>query len=66
MTSLNSLPSNWFVVASSKVRQYHAGHSLGGALALLAAYDIKEKFKFQHLSVHTFGAPRVGNHAFAR
>ena len=43
-----------------------AGHSLGGALAILAAYDIKTTFKFQRLSVHTFGAPRPGNHAFAR
>ena len=42
------------------------GHSLGGALAILAAYDIKSTFRFQRLSVHTFGAPRPGNHAFAR
>ena len=51
---------------SREAQQPGAGHSLGGALALLAAYDIKETFKFQRLSVHTFGAPRVGNHAFAR
>ena len=35
-------------------------------MALLAAYDIKSTFKFQRLSVFTFGAPRPGNHAFAR
>lgn len=43
-----------------------AGHSLGGALSMLAAYDIKSAFSFQRLSVHTFGAPRPGNHAFAQ
>lgn len=46
-----------------------AGHSLGGALATLAAYDIQAACKClpkKSLSVYTFGAPRVGNHAFAR
>lgn len=43
-----------------------AGHSLGGALATLAAYDIQAAFGFRHLQVYTYGAPRTGNHAFAR
>jgi hypothetical protein len=45
------------------------GHSLGGALATLAAFDIQEACKTlpqMSLSIYTFGAPRVGNHAFAR
>lgn len=46
-----------------------AGHSLGGALATLAAYDLKgvaRKLNLEvEISVYTFGAPRVGNHAFA-
>ena len=45
------------------------GHSLGGALAKLAAYDIAVAARDLPIKVHvanyTFGAPRVGNHAFA-
>ena len=45
------------------------GHSLGGALAQLAAHDIATAGAKQGLTVsvgcYTFGAPRVGNHAFA-
>ncbi len=44
----------------------HAGHSLGGALATLAAFDIRTAFGFKDLQVYTYGAPRTGNHAFAR
>lgn len=47
-------------------RVMHAGHSLGGALATLAAYDIQTAFGFKDLQVYTYGAPRTGNHAFAR
>jgi hypothetical protein len=36
------------------------GHSLGGALALLAAWLFKQKFVAVH-QVYTFGAPMVGN-----
>ena len=43
---------------------YITGHSLGGALATLSAPDIKEIYGGVHL-VHTFGEPRVGNHAFS-
>ena len=44
------------------------GHSLGGALANLAAADIREKFpEFRKpMKLFTFGAPRVGNQQFAR
>ena len=43
------------------------GHSLGGALATLAAYDIRRELNVPPCSVvcYTFGAPRVGNYAFA-
>jgi len=48
-----------------------AGHSLGGALAKLAAYDIQKKLvevgRFTvDVACYSFGAPRVGNHAFAQ
>ncbi len=47
----------------------HAGHSLGGALATLAALDARracpDATKLD-ISCYTFGAPRTGNHAFAR
>lgn len=42
------------------------GHSLGGALAHLAAYDITKAFPGATVRVYTFGSPRVGNHAFAK
>ena len=48
-----------------------AGHSLGGALAAMCAYDLMAraspvKLRWDQVSVYTFGAPRVGNLSFAR
>lgn len=40
------------------------GHSLGGALALLNAYEAASTIKGIPISVISFGAPRVGNIAF--
>lgn len=42
-----------------------AGHSLGGALALLAAWRFQQNFLPVH-AVITFGAPMVGNEATAQ
>ena len=42
-----------------------AGHSLGGALATLAAIDIRRHLQLTNIHVVTFGAPRTGNRAFA-
>ncbi len=48
----------------------HAGHSLGGALAQLAAYDLATAIRASGLDVrlacYTCGAPRLGNTSFAR
>ena len=41
------------------------GHSLGGALALLASHAIQEVHHLDNLACYTFGAPRPGNKAFA-
>ncbi|GMH44780.1 hypothetical protein BSKO_12732 [Bryopsis sp. KO-2023] len=44
------------------------GHSLGGAVAVLASYDIVKYcgVESDSISCYTFGAPRVGNHAFVK
>ncbi|KAF0707836.1 Aste57867_6525 [Aphanomyces stellatus] len=41
------------------------GHSLGGALATIAAFDASRTFK-THVTMYNYGSPRVGNHAFAK
>lgn len=49
---------------------YVTGHSLGGSLANLAAYDIARALEhcphMTRIICYTFGSPRTGNHAFAR
>ncbi|XP_072958544.1 phospholipase A1-Igamma1, chloroplastic [Typha angustifolia] len=48
-----------------KVSLTITGHSLGGALALLNAYEAASSIPDLPVSVISFGAPRVGNEAFA-
>ncbi|PPT07826.1 Lipase family protein [Geitlerinema sp. FC II] len=47
---------------------YFTGHSLGGALAVLAAIDIAESFSDRRarLRAYTYGTPRVGDPIFAK
>ncbi|KXJ95546.1 Alpha/Beta hydrolase protein [Microdochium bolleyi] len=42
------------------------GHSLGGAVAALAALEIKVILGWENVVVTTFGEPRVGNRGFVR
>jgi len=42
------------------------GHSLGGALATLCGASVKNQLPDLHVSVYTFGSPRVGNRLFAK
>lgn len=44
---------------------YVLGHSMGGALAHLAALDLKIMYHLQDVKVYTFGSPRVGNSVFS-
>jgi hypothetical protein len=56
-------PMSEAVVAERKKNDrplWLTGHSLGGALALLAAWRFKRKFVPVH-QVYTFGAPMIGN-----
>ncbi|MFQ5575826.1 MAG: Mbeg1-like protein, partial [Anaerolineae bacterium] len=41
------------------------GHSLGGALATLAALDVQYNLPQKEVVCYTFGSPKVGNDAFA-
>lgn len=43
---------------------YVTGHSLGGAIAIVAALDIHRTYG-KAIKLYTFGEPRVGNAAFA-
>ena len=43
---------------------YVTGHSLGGAIAIVAALDIRATYG-NAIKLYTFGEPRVGNAAFA-
>ncbi|KAL4431078.1 hypothetical protein ABPG75_006334 [Micractinium tetrahymenae] len=51
------------------VRVVVTGHSLGGALAMLCAFDVLNRCPIAadniHVQCYTFGAPRPGNRTFA-
>jgi pimeloyl-ACP methyl ester carboxylesterase len=49
----------------SSTPAYIVGHSMGGALAQLAALDVRFAGAASRVHVYTFGAPRIGNDAFA-
>jgi Lipase (class 3) len=53
--------------AAEGMRVLACGHSLGGAIASLAAMDAVREcgVDSQRVVCYTFGCPRIGNHAFA-
>ncbi|KAH9796273.1 Lipase 3 domain-containing protein [Citrus sinensis] len=55
---------NFFRGRGEMVSLTLTGHSLGGALALLNAYEAEISFSDVFINVISFGAPRVGNLAF--
>ncbi|KAK6150113.1 hypothetical protein DH2020_017638 [Rehmannia glutinosa] len=55
---------NYYQNRSEQVSLTITGHSLGGALALLNAYEAAMNFPNLPISVVSFAAPRVGNIAF--
>ncbi|KAK7201290.1 lipase [Novymonas esmeraldas] len=65
------LSATRLVMASPTYQVLVTGHSLGGALALLAAVDLQLHLNSlttspKHLALYTFGAPRVGNSHFTK
>ncbi|WP_410511685.1 lipase family protein [Paenibacillus sp. BR2-3] len=50
---------------STTKRLLVAGHSLGGALAVLAALDVAVNTPFKNPVVYTYGSPRVADPVFA-
>jgi hypothetical protein len=56
LSVLKELPSTYNLLVT--------GHSLGGALATLAAYDVIFKNAFLSVNLITFGSPRVGDSIF--
>ena len=51
---------------SPQARFLVTGHSLGGALAVLAGFDIKLAIGSLQMEMYTYGTPYPGNRAFAR
>lgn len=42
------------------------GHSMGGSVAMIAAYHLKGSLQSKAIKCHTFGAPKTGSAAFMR
>jgi predicted lipase len=58
--------ANEFATAFESAAVVFSGHSLGGALAVLAAVDFNDKFDHDdRISVYSFGQPRLGNKRWA-
>lgn len=74
--SMNSLASQFLTVIQTlindpKYKAYNIkliGHSLGGAMASLAALKLQSslKIEFSRMTLYTYGQPRTGNLEFAK
>ncbi|PSC72141.1 alpha beta-hydrolase [Micractinium conductrix] len=51
--------------SATPLRIWVTGHSLGGALAVLASQQLSRAHPASKITCYTFGCPRVGNKAFA-
>lgn len=58
------------IMGEAKKKKYKriifTGHSLGAALAMLAALDVQYNVSDKEIVCYTFGAPKVGNAEFAK
>lgn len=63
---------NQFIPAMQQLIQrnfdkiYITGHSLGGAIGILAAIDLHYSLKLKNFQIFTFGQPRIGDLKFAQ
>lgn len=48
------------------LKVFITGHSLGGALATLCAFELCSRYRDLDVRMYSFGSPRVGDHAFSR
>ncbi|KAJ7164215.1 Alpha/Beta hydrolase protein [Mycena filopes] len=71
LTSFKSVARKVLAAVAAEHQEYPTytiivtGHSLGGALASLAAPTLKAKLPSADIKLYTFGQPRVGNAEFA-
>ncbi|KAJ9066716.1 hypothetical protein DSO57_1006938 [Entomophthora muscae] len=72
--SADALTNNYLKELSKELKQSPSyrfiitGHSLGGAVAILSAIELKQRLNipWRKIEVFTYGQPRTGNVAFAR
>jgi predicted lipase len=55
----------WTKIKGDAKHLFITGHSLGGALSTLAAFDFADEVDGDHFTHYSFASPRVGNVNFA-
>eukprot|EP01064_Diplonema_japonicum_P003191 TRINITY_DN12091_c0_g1_i1.p1 TRINITY_DN12091_c0_g1~~TRINITY_DN12091_c0_g1_i1.p1 ORF type:complete len:1369 (+),score=232.91 TRINITY_DN12091_c0_g1_i1:183-4109(+) len=61
---MNALEKEMNKASDANIRVVCTGHSLGGALAVLASYSIRKEYPNLWVSLYNYGTPRVGNTTF--